>query len=61
MITAQSIPVGYVGRLAIYEGGDDVAEGGEGEVDLGGLLEPLARGARLGLTLRPLVTDMTEI
>ena len=58
MISVQSRPVGYVGRLAIDEGGDDVAQGGEGEVDLGGLLEPLARGARLGLTFRPLGTHI---
>ena len=37
--------------LPVDEGGDDVAQGGEGQVDLGGFLQPGAGGLRLGLPL----------
>ena len=40
--------------LAVHQGGDDVAQSRQRQVDLGGFLQPLARGAGLGLPLRTL-------
>ena len=40
-----------MGALAIHQGGDDVAEGRQGKVDLGRFLQPLTRSTRLGLAL----------
>lgn len=55
------VPIGNVGALAVDESGDDVAECGEGKVDLSGFLEPLPRGARLGLSLAPRQIHQVEL
>ena len=43
-----------MGALAVYKGRDDIAQGGQGQVDLSGFLQSLASGAGLGLALRSL-------
>ena len=47
--------------FSVHEGGDDVPQGGEGEVDLGRLLEPVPRSPRLGLPLTPRQIHQVEL
>ena len=48
------VPVRDVCAFAVHQGRDDVAQGGQGQVDLGGFLQTLACSARLPLPLRTL-------
>ena len=43
--------------FTVYEGGDDVTEGGKGEVNFGGFFQPLPFGFGFALTLRSCEID----
>ena len=45
------VPVRDVLGPAVHQGGDDVAQGGQGEVDLGGLLQSVPSRLSLALSL----------
>mmetsp|Transcript_27415 Transcript_27415/g.78766 ORF Transcript_27415/g.78766 Transcript_27415/m.78766 type:complete len:517 (-) Transcript_27415:561-2111(-) len=55
------VPVGDVRGLAVHERGDHVAERRQGEVDLGGLLQPVAGGAGLALPLGARQVDHVQL
>ena len=45
---------------AVHQGGDDVAEGGQGEVDLGGLLQSVPSRLSLALPLTASKVNQVE-
>ena len=53
------VPVRDVLRAAVHQGGDDVAEGGQGEVDLGGLLQSVP--GRLSLALPLTASQVNQV
>ena len=54
------VPVGDVLGAAVHQGGDDVAEGGQGEVDLGGLLQSVPGRLSLALPLTASKVNQVE-
>lgn len=54
------VAVGHILGASVHQGRDDVAQGRQRQVDLGGLAQTLTRGPRLGLTLAPRQVDQVE-